>query len=119
MSVTAAKGFEAAGVSAGIRPSGKPDVALAVGERVKITVRQTIFSLVVNFITAIGTALVLGLGAHHVLTAKQLHYPPGSLKARLCRAGGVEHRQKVVIAGVRHFCGFTLRLEIHQGLKVA
>ena len=28
MSVTAAKGFEAAGVSAGIRPSGKPDVAL-------------------------------------------------------------------------------------------
>jgi glutamate N-acetyltransferase/amino-acid N-acetyltransferase len=28
MSVTAAKGFAAAGVSAGIRPSGKPDVAL-------------------------------------------------------------------------------------------
>lgn len=28
MSVTAAKGFEAAGVAAGIRPSGKPDVAL-------------------------------------------------------------------------------------------
>ena len=28
MSVTAASGFVAAGVSAGIRPSGKPDVAL-------------------------------------------------------------------------------------------
>ena len=28
MSVTAAPGFAAAGVSAGIRPSGKPDVAL-------------------------------------------------------------------------------------------
>ena len=28
MSVTAARGFVAAGVSAGIRPSGKPDVAL-------------------------------------------------------------------------------------------
>ena len=28
MSVTAAQGFAAAGVSAGIRPSGKPDVAL-------------------------------------------------------------------------------------------
>ena len=39
MSVTAAKGFAAAGVAAGIRPSGKPDVALvrslvpAVGAR--------------------------------------------------------------------------------------
>jgi ATP-binding cassette subfamily B protein/subfamily B ATP-binding cassette protein MsbA len=57
----------------------RDQTTLAVGERVKITVRQTIFSLVVNFITAIGTALVLGLGAHHVLAAKQLHYPPGSL----------------------------------------
>ena len=28
MSVTAAAGFAAAGVSAGIRPSGRPDVAL-------------------------------------------------------------------------------------------
>jgi ABC-type multidrug transport system fused ATPase/permease subunit len=52
---------------------------LAVNERVKITVRQTIFSLVVNFTTAIGTAIVLGLGAQHVLEAKRLHYPPGSL----------------------------------------
>ena len=33
MSVTAAKGFEAAGVSAGIRPSGKPDVALVRSAR--------------------------------------------------------------------------------------
>ena len=51
---------------------------LAVKERVKITVRQTIFSLVVNFITAIGAALVLGLGAAHVLHAKQAGWPPGS-----------------------------------------
>ncbi|MBM3677749.1 MAG: hypothetical protein FJW96_07685, partial [Actinobacteria bacterium] len=28
MSVTAAKGFVAAGVAAGIKPSGKPDVAI-------------------------------------------------------------------------------------------
>ena len=36
MSVTAAAGFAAAGVSAGIRPSGRPDVALvrAVGPAV-------------------------------------------------------------------------------------
>ena len=32
-----------------------------------LTVRQTIFTLVVTMITAIGTALVLGFGAHHVL----------------------------------------------------
>ena len=57
----------------------REQTALAVGERVKITVRQTLFSLVVNFITAIGSALVLGLGAHHVLEAKRAGYPPGSL----------------------------------------
>jgi ABC-type multidrug transport system fused ATPase/permease subunit len=38
----------------------------AVGERVKVTVRQTVFSLVVNMITAVGSTLVLGLGAYHV-----------------------------------------------------
>ncbi len=57
----------------------RDQTALAVGERVKVTVRQTLFSLVVNFITAIGSALVLGLGAHHVLEAKRAGYPPGSL----------------------------------------
>ena len=39
----------------------------AVDARVKVTVRQTLFSLAVNTITAAGTALVLGLGAYHVL----------------------------------------------------
>jgi ATP-binding cassette subfamily B protein len=38
-----------------------------VGERVKVTVRQTMFSLVINTTTAAGTALVLGVGAWHVL----------------------------------------------------
>ena len=42
----------------------------AVAERVKITVRQTIFSLVVNMITAIGSTLVLGLGAYHVIQGR-------------------------------------------------
>ena len=51
---------------------------LAVEERVKITVRQTVFSLVVNFITAIGSALVLGLGAIDVLRAKQAGWPSGA-----------------------------------------
>ncbi len=39
----------------------------AVGERVKVTVRQTLFTLAVNGITAAGTALVLGYGAHKVI----------------------------------------------------
>jgi ATP-binding cassette, subfamily B, bacterial len=38
-----------------------------VDARVKLTVRQTVFSLVVNTATATGTAMVLGLGAYHVM----------------------------------------------------
>lgn len=56
----------------------RDQTAQAVEERVKVTVRQTIFSLVVNFITAIGSALVLGLGAYDVLLAKEHGYPQGS-----------------------------------------
>jgi ATP-binding cassette subfamily B protein/subfamily B ATP-binding cassette protein MsbA len=39
----------------------------AVGERVKVTVRQTLFTMAVNTITAGGTAIVLGYGAHKVI----------------------------------------------------
>jgi ATP-binding cassette subfamily B protein len=39
----------------------------AVDARVGLTVRQTLFSLVVNGTTALGTALVLGFGAWHVI----------------------------------------------------
>jgi ATP-binding cassette, subfamily B, bacterial len=39
----------------------------AVDARIKVTLRQTLFSLVVNMTTAIGTALVVGLGAYHAL----------------------------------------------------
>lgn len=39
----------------------------ALGERVRLTVRQTTFSLAVNMIIAIGTALVLGIGAFQAL----------------------------------------------------
>jgi ABC-type multidrug transport system fused ATPase/permease subunit len=56
----------------------RDQTSLAVKERVKVTVRQTIFSLVVNFITAVGAALVLGLGAHDVLRAKESGWPPGA-----------------------------------------
>jgi ATP-binding cassette subfamily B protein len=39
----------------------------AVDARVNLTVRQTIFQVVVNVLTAIGTALVLGFGAYQIL----------------------------------------------------
>ena len=39
----------------------------AVAARVNVTVRQSLFSLTVNVTTAVGTAIVLGLGAYHVL----------------------------------------------------
>jgi len=42
----------------------------AVAARVNVTVRQTLFSLVVNMITAIGSSLVLGIGAYHVIQGK-------------------------------------------------
>jgi ATP-binding cassette subfamily B protein/subfamily B ATP-binding cassette protein MsbA len=41
-----------------------------VDARVKLTVRQTLFSLGVNLITAIGTALVLGVGAYQAMQGK-------------------------------------------------
>jgi ATP-binding cassette, subfamily B, bacterial len=48
----------------------------AVEARIRLTVRQTMFSLAVSMITATGTALVLGFGAYHALqgqlTAGQL-----------------------------------------------
>lgn len=41
-----------------------------VDARVKLTLRQTLFSLAVNMTTALGTALVLGVGAYHALEGK-------------------------------------------------
>ena len=42
----------------------------AVAARVKVTVRQTLFSLVVNMTTALGSSLVLGVGAYHVIQGR-------------------------------------------------
>jgi ATP-binding cassette subfamily B protein/subfamily B ATP-binding cassette protein MsbA len=47
-----------------------------VNARVKLTVRQTLFSLAVNTITALGTALVLGFGAFQALNGE---LTPGQL----------------------------------------
>jgi ATP-binding cassette subfamily B protein len=44
--------------------------ALTADARVGITVRQTLFSLGVNTFTAAGTALLLGVGAYHVMEGR-------------------------------------------------
>ena len=44
--------------------------ALAIDARVDITVRQTLFSLAVTTTTAIGTAMVLGVGAYHAIQGR-------------------------------------------------
>jgi ABC-type multidrug transport system fused ATPase/permease subunit len=41
-----------------------------VDARVKLTVRQTMFKLAVSFLTAVGTAAVLGVGAQQVLAGR-------------------------------------------------
>jgi ABC-type multidrug transport system fused ATPase/permease subunit len=41
-----------------------------INARINLTVRQTLFSLAVNMTTALGTALVLGLGAYHVIEGR-------------------------------------------------
>jgi ABC-type multidrug transport system fused ATPase/permease subunit len=48
----------------------------AVAARINLTVRQTVFSLGVNSITALGTAVVLGIGAYRVLEGR---ITPGQL----------------------------------------
>jgi ABC-type multidrug transport system fused ATPase/permease subunit len=48
----------------------RQQTAKAVAARVNVTVRQTVFSLVVNMITAVGSSLVLGIGAYHVIQGK-------------------------------------------------
>lgn len=42
----------------------------AIRARINVTVHQTVFSLAIAVITAAGTALVLGIGAHHVLSGR-------------------------------------------------
>jgi ABC-type multidrug transport system fused ATPase/permease subunit len=48
----------------------------ALNVRVNLTVRQTMFSMAVNLITAAGTALVLWFGAEHVISGRMT---PGQL----------------------------------------
>ena len=56
--------------------------------RVKLTVTQSLFKMIVNFMTAAGTAAVLGYGAHRVL---QKELTPGELLVILSYVAAVYH----------------------------
>jgi ATP-binding cassette subfamily B protein/subfamily B ATP-binding cassette protein MsbA len=60
----------------------------AVKARVKVTIGQTLFSLGVNTITAVGTALVLGFGAYRAMKGS---LTPGELLVVLAYIAAVYH----------------------------
>jgi ABC-type multidrug transport system fused ATPase/permease subunit len=58
----------------------------AVDARVNLTVRQTLFSLVIKLITGFGIAMVIGFGSYEALKGKIL---PGDLLVIIAYIGGV------------------------------
>jgi ATP-binding cassette, subfamily B, bacterial len=60
----------------------------AIDARIRLTVKQTLFSLAVNSTTAAGTALVLWVGASHVLSGR---IKPGDLLVILAYIATVYH----------------------------
>ena len=85
----------------------------AVDARVRLTVRQTLFSLVVNLITATGTAAVLGLGAYEVvngnLTIGQLLVLLAYIRAAY---GPLEAISTTVNSIQEQLIGFEMSLEL-------
>jgi ATP-binding cassette, subfamily B, bacterial len=71
----------------------------AVGERVKLTVRQTLFTLAVETITAAGTALVFGYGFYLVLEGRldvaSIYQPLQQISSSV----GVLHNELVQLRG--------------------
>ena len=74
----------------------------AVEARVDLTVRQTVFSVIVNVLTAIGTALVLGFGAYQILQGQALGRTPtghDDVRRRGVPAAGADERHDRLAAG--------------------
>jgi ABC-type multidrug transport system fused ATPase/permease subunit len=71
-----------------------------VAARVKLTVRQTVFKLAVSFITALGTAAVLGVGAHKVLNGD---ITGGQLLVVLAYVAGVYAPLEVLSSSMAQF----------------
>ncbi len=107
MSVTAADGFAAAGVSAGIRPSGKPDVALvhalepAVGCAMWTTNRVQAAPVTVsrrNLASAEPQAVVVNAGVANAATGRAGEEDAEATAAHVAQRLGLEPEQVVVLS---------------------
>jgi glutamate N-acetyltransferase/amino-acid N-acetyltransferase len=107
MSVTAADGFAAAGVSAGIRPSGKPDVALvralepAVGCAMWTTNRVQAAPVTVsrrNLAAAEPQAVVVNAGVANAATGRPGEEDAEATAAHVADQLGLETEQVIVLS---------------------
>jgi ABC-type multidrug transport system fused ATPase/permease subunit len=85
----------------------------AVDERVKVTVRQTLFTLAVNTSTAVGTALVLGFGAYRALHG---NITPGQLLVVLAYIAAVYRPLEAISTTVGQLQDMLVMLKIAFGL---
>jgi ABC-type multidrug transport system fused ATPase/permease subunit len=84
-----------------------------VEKRVKLTVRQTMFSLGVNTITAAGTAAVLGFGGWHVIQGK---LSPGELLVVISYIAAVYKPLETISTTVGSLQEIVVALEASFGL---
>jgi ATP-binding cassette, subfamily B, bacterial len=85
----------------------------AVDARVKLTVRQTLFSLVVNMTTAAGTGIVLGFGAYRALQGRLL---PGDLLVVMSYVAAVYRPLEVISTTIGALQDQFINLRITMGL---
>ena len=107
MSVTAAQGFEASGVAAGIRPSGRPDVAVvrsvpaAVGAALWTTNRVQAAPVTVSkrhLALAEPQAVLINAGVANAATGAQGEEDAAASAAGLAGALGLEPEQVLVLS---------------------
>jgi ATP-binding cassette, subfamily B, bacterial len=80
-----------------------------VAARVKLTVRQTLFSLGVSMITALGTALVLGFGAYRALEGR---LSPGQLLVVMSYIAMIYHPLETISHTIGSFQEIFVSLRI-------
>ncbi len=85
----------------------------AVDERVKVTVRQTAFSLFVNTTTAAGTALVLGFGVYQILQGRMTG---GDLLVVLSYIGSMYGPLEAISTTIGSFSDRFIALEMAFGV---
>lgn len=85
----------------------------AVDQRIAVTVRQTVFSLAVGLTTAVGTALVLGIGANQVIEHR---LSAGGLLVIVGYIGSVYQPLETISQTFSHFQEHLLALRFAKGL---